>query len=142
MEIHAVGSAVMEAEIERLKTAQVKRKLVEPYVDPLREFSRVSRVEGMVRHWLTYPIEERKRLLKDQFVFVPQMDGETDAGFRDRMLERWRALSVIMQEESRMRVDDSGEWIQGSVEIATGALKLMFPAHEWKQKAPATTPEK
>lgn len=139
MEIHSVASAHIEAQIEELKKAQVKQKKVEPYVDPLREFARISRVEGMVRHWLTYPLDERKRLLKDQFTYVPQMEDETDKGFENRQLERWRALSVIIQEESRMR-PEANLWVQGSVEIAIGAMKLLFPNHKWNP-TPAT-PEK
>lgn len=139
MEIHSVGAAVIEAQIEELKRGHVKQKKVEPVTDPLREFSRISRVEGMVRHWLTYPLEERKRLLKDQFQFIPQMQDETEQGFENRQLERWRALSVIIQEESRMRRDENDEWVQGSVEIAIGAMKLLFPSHDW---TPKRTPSK
>lgn len=132
MELHSPALAVQEAQIEALKKAQVKQKKVEPYVDPLREFARISRVEGMVRHWLTYPLEERKRLIKDQFQFVAQMADEDDKGFTNRMLERWRALSVILQEESRMRFEN-GEWVQGSPEVAVAAMKLLFPHNDWKK---------
>ena len=141
MEIHSVAGAHIEAQIEALKKAQVKQKKVEPYVDPLREFARISRVEGMVRHWLTYPLDERRRLIKDQFQFVPQMTDENQTGFETRMLERWRALSVILQEESRMRYEN-GEWVQGSPEIATACLKLLFPYNEWKPKAVPPPAEK
>lgn len=134
MEIHSVAGAHIEAQIEALKKAQVKQKKVEPYADPLREFSRVSRIEGMVRHWLTYSVEERKRLLKDQFQFIPQMADETDDGFNNRMLERWRGLSVVIQEESRMRFE-KGEWVQGSPEVAIGVMKMLFPNHNWKTPA-------
>lgn len=141
MELHSVGSAVIEAEIERLKAGHVKQKTVEPYTDPLREFARISRVEGMVRHWLTYPLDERKRLLKDQYQFVPQQDGETNKGFENRQMERWRALSVIIQEESRPRFESDGQMVQGSAEIAIGAMKLLYPTRDWTPKTPAT-PEK
>ena len=134
MEIHSVATAHMESQIEALKKAQVKQKKVEPYADPLREFARISRVEGMVRHWLTYSIDERKRLLKDQFQFVPQLPDETDDGFNNRQLERWRGLSVIIQEESRLRHEKDG-WVQGSAEVAIGAMKLLFPNHTWKTPA-------
>jgi hypothetical protein len=139
MELHSVVLANQEAQIEALKKAQVKQKKVEPYTDPLREFARISRVEGMVRHWMTYPLDEKKRLLKDQFEFVSQMEGETDGGFNNRQLERWRALSVIMQEESRFRFE-AGAWVQGSPEIATACLKLLFPFHNWNPRPVA--PEK
>jgi hypothetical protein len=142
MEIHSVGSTVIEAEIDRLKQAHVVQKKVEPYADPLREFARISRVEGMVRHWMTYPLDEKKRLIRDQFEFVPQMTGETVAGFETRQLERWRALCVILQEESRLK-STNGVWAQGSVEIATACLKLLFPFNDWTPKVvPAVTPEK
>jgi hypothetical protein len=139
MELHSVVLANQEAQIEALKRAQVKQKKVEPYSDPLREFARISRVEGMVRHWMTYPLDEKKRLIKDQFEFVPQMEGETDGGFENRQLERWRALSVIMQEESRFRFEN-GAWVQGSPEISTACLKLLYPFHNWNPRPVA--PEK
>jgi hypothetical protein len=141
MELHSVVLANQEAQIEALKRAQVKQKKVEPYSDPLREFARISRVEGMVRHWMTYPLDEKKRLIKDQFEFVPQMEAETDSGFENRQLERWRALSVILQEESRMR-HENGAWVQGSPEIATACLKLLYPFHDWKPKAVLPPAEK
>jgi hypothetical protein len=141
MEVHSVATANIEAQMEKIKQAQVKQKKVEPYTDPLREFARISRVEGMVRHWMTYPLDEKKRLIRDQFEFVAQMEGETTSGFEARQLERWRALCVILQEESRMKLEN-GVWAQGSAEVATACLKLLFPFNDWKPKAPAVTPEK
>lgn len=149
MEIHSVQNATIEQQIDALKRAYRPAKRPEPFVDPIREFARVSRYEGMVRNWLTYPLEERKRLVRDSFGFIPRIQpdeqgrtvGETDQQHEDRQLERWRALSVIIQEESRVTYDADGKPRQGSPEVAIGALKQLFHAHDWKTKQ-APAPEK
>jgi hypothetical protein len=150
MEIHSVQNATIEQQIEALKQAHVPKKRPEPFVDPIREFARVSRYEGMVRNWLTYPVEERKRLIRDSFTFVPRIQpdeqgrtvGETDQQHQERQMERWRALCVVIQEESRVRLDENGNIIKGSPEVAIGALKHLFHDHSWKAPAPPATPEK
>jgi hypothetical protein len=132
MEMHSVAAANIAEQMEKIKKASRPSKQPEAFTDPIREFSRASRYEGMVRGWLTYPLEERKRLIKDSFSYQPQMEGETDGGFENRMLERWRALCVIMQEESRLRFDKvAQQFVQGSPEVATACLKLLYPTHEW-----------
>jgi hypothetical protein len=144
MEVHSVQERSIKAQIDKLKEQYVKPKAVQPFVDPIREFARVSRVEGMVRNWLTYPIEERKRLVRDAFGYIPRMLGDERSGrpaekeedFRNRQLERWRALCVIIQEESRADVG------VGSPEVAIGALKHLFPQYDWAPKPPAVEPEK
>ena len=135
MEVHEASKIGIQNYIEKLKEQHVAQKAPEPFVDPLREFARASRLAAMARGWLTYPIEERKRLIKSAFIFVPRntasTNPETEQQFANRMLERWRALNVIIQEESRAEAGNR------SAEVAIGALKLLFPEHEWKspQKA-------
>lgn len=137
MEVHEASKLGIQSYIDKIKEQHVERKKVEPFQDPIREFARASRVEGVVRGWLTYPIEERKRLIKSAFIFVPRNPGEPSKGikpeteqeFQNRQMERWRALCVIIQEESRAQAGNR------SAEVAVGALKLLFPEHNWKSPA-------
>ncbi len=134
----------MEEQIERLKREHVKPKPTDPFVDPIKEFSRASRVESMVRNWLTYPIEERKRIVVSAFTWHPRGKGnpatgeqpETEEAYQNRMLERWRGLCVVIQEESRVRLVD-GKPTQGSAEVAIVAFKHLFPGYDWKTKPQA-----
>jgi hypothetical protein len=135
MEIHAPQDASIKAQVDRLVKGYKKPAEPVQFQDPIREFNRVSRYEGTVRNWLTLPIDERKRIVKEAFDYVPQQPEEEKKEFENRQLERWRALSVIIQEESRVRLV-AGEFVKGSVEIAIGALKALFPEHDWKP-APA-----
>lgn len=144
MHIHSVGERVISDQIEALKKAHVKPVAARPFVDPIREFARASQVEGMVRGWLTYPIDERKRLIKTAFGYIPRNEGdehegrapESEEAYQARLMERWRALCVIIQEESRAKVGNR------CPEVAIGALKHLFPDYDWKTKAPVTPPEK
>ncbi len=130
MEIHAVGAKVNQDMIERLMAQEQKRKVARPFEDPIREFHRASQVEGIVRNWLTIPLEERKRLVKENFQWVPRGAEEREADFNNRRLERWRALCVIVQEESRAEVGVR------CAEVAIQALKLLFPEHAWPKPVP------
>ena len=128
MEIHSVGTKIIEDQIQKLKEQHVTKKGQDPFVDPIKEFSRASQKESMVRHWLTYPLEERKRLVRDSMRFVPRFKGderegrlpESEKDFDNRQLERWRTLNGIIQEESRAKPPVR------SVEVAIGALKQLF----------------
>jgi hypothetical protein len=136
MQVHSVGEKVIHDQIEALKAAHVKPKPSQPFVDPIKEFARASSKESMVRNWLTYPIEERKRLVRDSLRFVPRYNGsekegilpESQKDFDSRQLERWRSLCVIVQEESRAKPPNR------SVEVAIAALKQLFYDHDWKTK--------
>lgn len=144
MQVHSVQDQSIQAQIDKLKEQYVKPKPTQKFVDPIREFARASQVEGMVRQWLTYPIEERKRLIREAFGYIPRRMGDEREGrlpekeedFEARQLERWRALCVIIQEESRAKPGNR------CPEVAIGALKHLFPDYDWKFKAPATPPEK
>jgi hypothetical protein len=135
MQVHSVGNRVIEDQIAALKAAHVKQPRPDAFVDPIKEFARASNIESEVRNWLTYPIEERKRRVKDDFIFIPQMKGdiergvlpESDEAFQGRMLERWRGLCVVIQEESRAKPGNR------CPEVAIGALKQLFPDHDWKK---------
>ena len=126
----------MEEQIEKLKREYVKPKPSDPFVDPIKEFSRASKIESEVRNWLTYPVEERKRRVKDDFRFIPQMQGdpprgiqpESDLAYQGRLLERWRGLCVIIQEESRAKAGNR------CVEAAIGAFKQLFPDYKSPEK--------
>jgi hypothetical protein len=139
MHLHSVGQKVNDDMMEKLKEQYVKPTAVKPFVDPIKEFSRASTVESMVRNWLTYPIEERKRLVKDEFRFVPRYKGderegrlpESEKDYEARQLERWRGLNVVIQEESRAKAGNR------SPEVAIAALKQLFHEHNWKDPAPA-----
>jgi hypothetical protein len=143
MQIHSPQDVNITKQIEALKISQVKPKLTQAFQDPIKEFARASQVEGMVRNWLTYPIEERKRLVKGAFGFIPRQPGderegrlpETEAAFEARQLERWRGLNVVIQEESRARPGNR------CPEVAIAALKQLFPDHDWKSKQLATPPQ-
>ena len=139
MEVHEASKLGAAKFIEDLKKQSVvQQKVAEPFVDPIREFATASRVKSLASHWLTYPIEERKRIIKSQFGFIPRGVGDPDRGvaaesdraFNSRQMERWRALCVIIQEESRA---DAGN---RSPDVAIAALKLLFPEHDWKVPIP------
>lgn len=141
MDVHSVQDQSIQSQIDKLKQEYVKPKPVQPFVDPIKEFSRASQAESMVRNWLTYSLEDRKRLVRDTMKFVPRFKGdprdgrlpESEKDFEIRQLERWRSLCVVLQEESRTRTV-GGTTTQGSVEVAIGALKQLFYAHDWKTK--------
>jgi len=138
MEVHEASKAGFATFIEKLKEQSEPKRQIEAFQDPIREFARASKVESLVRQWLTYPIEERRRLIKSNFNFVPRYmgdpnigrPGESDRDYEARQMERWRALCVIIQEESRAQAGNR------SPEVAIGALKLLFPEHDWKPSAP------
>lgn len=140
MQIHSVGEKIIYDQIERLKAQHGKQPKPDAFVDPIKEFARASRIESTVRNWLTYPVEERKRRVKEDFTFIPRGKGdvtqriepEAEVAFELRQLERWRGLCVIIQEESRIRMVE-GKPVQGSVEVASGALKQLFYAADWKK---------
>ena len=144
MHLHSVGQKVNDDMMEKLKEQYVKPTAVKPFVDPIKEFARASSVESMVRNWLTYPIEERKRLVKDSFRYIALKPGDVEQGvlpesekdYAARQLERWRGLCVVIQEESRAKAGNR------SPEVAIGALKQLFPEYDWKAKAPAAPPLK
>jgi hypothetical protein len=136
--IHSVQGATIQGYIEKLKHQSTqKREVARAFEDPIREFARASQIEPMVRNWLTYPIEERKRLVKGAFGFIPRRMGderegvapETPEVFKARCQERWRGLNVIIQEESRAEAGNR------SFEVAVAALKQLFPEESQKQKA-------
>lgn len=134
MPIHSAVATIMDDQIRQLKEIPEKRKLAEPFTDPIREFHRASRVEGTVRQWLTYDIQTRRTHLENGFTFIPQQEGEKDENFRSRELERLRALWVIIQEESRAAAGIDADPENSSPEIAIAALKKLFPKH-WKKGA-------
>lgn len=126
MEVHSTAEAIQKAQIAQLKEIPEKRKLAEPFTDPIREFHRASRIEGTVRQWLTYTIEARQEMVARQFDFIPKSDAEKDADFRSRELERLRALWVIIQEESRAAAGIDANPENGSSVIALTAFKKLF----------------
>ncbi len=136
MQVHSVGEKIIRDQIDKLKEAHVKPKPTQAFVDPIKEFARASNLESEVRNWLTYPIEERKRRIKEDFSFIPRhrpdpatgYAGETEKDYETRQLERWRALCVIIQEESRAKAGNR------SVDVAVGALKQLFYDVDWKAK--------
>ena len=144
MELHEASKYGTQAFIEKLMSASKDTgKKAEPFTDPIREFSRASRIQSLVSQWLTYPIEERKRIIKGQFAFMPRQPGdpvtgrapETDQAFESRQMERWRALCVIIQEESRAKAGNR------SPEVAIAALKLLFPEYNWVTPVPVPPKE-
>ncbi len=134
MPTHSAVAAIMEDQMRQLKEIPEKRKLSEPFEDPVREFHRASHVEGTVRQWLTYTIEARQKNIENAFTFIPQQEGEKDSDFQSRERERWRALCVIIQEESRAALGIDADPANSSPEIAITALKKLFPGH-WKKGA-------
>jgi len=136
VEIHSVGNKVNDAMMAAVKQNHVKRDPGKPFQDPIREFHRASQVEGTVRNWLTLPVEQRKETVKT-FRPITQSPGEprqgiapeTDQNFEMRQLERWRALCVIVQEESRAVIQPKAG--TACPEVAIAALKLLFPDHSW-----------
>jgi hypothetical protein len=139
MEIHAAASRVTQSMIDQLKQQQVKREPGRPFTDPIREFHRASQVEGTVRNWLTLPLETRRDYVKNLIPCVRYpgepakgIAPETEQNFKIRVQERWRALCVIVQEESRADLEKKpDEPMRGSPEIAIVALKHLFPDHNW-----------
>ena len=141
MEIHAVGAKINEHMMDQLKQNHVKRVPDKPFQDPIREFHRASQVEGTVRNWLTLPVQQRIDQVKR---FQPITRGlgderqgiapETDQNFETRQLERWRALCVIVQEESRAVINPKVG--TACPEVAIAALKLLFPDHSWPKPLP------
>jgi len=139
MEVHEASKLGAARFIEDLKKQSVvQQKVAEPFTDPIREFSHASRIKGTVAAWLTYPIEERKRLIKSHFNFIPRGMGdpekgitpETDRAFNSRQMERWRALSVVIQEETRPDAANR------CPDIAIAALKLLMHDYDWKTPLP------
>ena len=138
MEIHSVQDQHISGQIRKLMQGAQKRVETRPFQDPIREFARASQTEGMVRGWLTYPVEERKKLVRSAFAFMPKYPGderegrlpESDEAYEARQLERWRGLCVVIQEESRAEAGNR------SPEVAIAALKQLFPDHDWKSKPP------
>lgn len=136
MEIHSVANKVNDSMMEQVKAVHVKRVPSQPFQDPIREFHRASQVEGTVRNWLTLPIEQRKQTVAT-FRPIKQFQGdpsrgetpESDRDFETRQLERWRALCVIVQEESRAVINPKAG--TACPEVAIQAVKLLFPDHPW-----------
>lgn len=136
MEVHSVGEKVIKDQMEALMKQSKPQKPTQAFVDPIKEFARASQMESMVRQWLTYPIEERKRLVRDSMRYIPRFKGderegrlpESEKDHDTRQLERWRALCVIIQEESRAKPPNR------SVDVAIAALKQLFYDHDWKAK--------
>src|SRR5512139_432861 len=103
MEVHEASKQGIAKFIEDLKENSGTPKQAPAFQDPIREFSRASKLEPLVRNWLTYPIEERRRLIKTNFNLVPRYQGDPSSGrpgeserdFEVRQMERWRALCVI-----------------------------------------------
>jgi hypothetical protein len=134
MEVHSAAAVVMKDQMDQLKEIPKKRQLPDPFEDPIREFHRASRVEGVVRNWLTYSLEARQEKIANEFGFYPQSATEKDEDFRSRELERLRALWVIIQEESRAAAGIDADPEKASSDIALTALKKCFPNH-WKAGA-------
>ena len=132
MEIHAPAAEADRLLLDSIKRNHVKQEPVKPFSDPIREFHHASQVEGTVRGWLTYPIEERKRLVKTYAMVPNRGENETEKGYEVRKLERWRGLCVIIQEESRAQAGNR------CPEVAIAALKYLFPDHDWKVKPEAS----
>ncbi len=126
--IHSSQSKVIEEQIAALNSAAKQQKAVEPFLDPIREFHRASQLEGTARNWLTLSIEQRKRIMEDRVFFLPKKDNEQEHDYKNRCLEDWRFLCVVIQEESRAPAGNQ------SPEVAIAALKRLFPNHPWGQK--------
>lgn len=140
MEVHSVAAQTIQAQIDQIKKGHVKTVPTRPFEDPIREFSRASNAVGTVRNWLTMSISDRKRFVRDSAPCIKwqasdDYPGETDSAFEGRKLERWRALCVIIQEESRPGGTNQ------SVEVAIGAIKQLFPDHEWGKATPPPIPK-
>lgn len=141
MEIHSVANKVNDSMMEQVKAVHVKRVPGQPFQDPIREFHRASQVEGTVRNWLTIPVEQRKETVKTfrpitRFLGEPSQGTapETEKDFETRQLERWRALCVVVQEESRAVINPKAG--TACPEVAIAALKLLFPDHSWPKPLP------
>lgn len=138
MEIHAPGAALLDSMMSQLKTQQRKEKLAAPFEDPIREFHKASRVEGLVSHWLTLSVDARKTAVA-KLVFTPRYLGdkhrhvepESEQAFETRKLENWRALMVVIQEETRAAMNP--DKFEHSAEVAIMALKLALPDHPWNK---------
>ena len=137
MEVHSPQEFSIQAQIDRLKEQHLVRKEVAPFEDPIREFAKASRLVAVASKWLTYPIEERKRIIKADFPPISRRQANPGMGIKEeserelegRRMERRRTLCVIIQEESRAQAGNR------SPEVAIAALKLLFPEHEWKAPA-------
>lgn len=142
MEMHSVGEKVNAEMMAQVQANHQKPVLARPFTDPIREFHRASQIEGTVRNWLTLDIERRKEYVKSlqpisRYMGEPArgVQPESKEAFENRQLERWRALCVIVQEESRAVIHPKvGE---SSPEVAIAALKLLFPDHPWPKPAEA-----
>jgi hypothetical protein len=128
MEVHSTVETIMKDQLDQLKEIPKKRKLAEPFQDPIREFHRSSLVEGTVRQWLTYTPEARQGMVDAKFEYIPQSPGEKDSDFRSRELERLRALWVIIQEESRAAAGIDAKPENSSAVVAMTAFKKLFPS--------------
>ena len=142
MEIHSVGAKVNADMMAQVQQNHQKPVLARPFTDPIREFHRASQIEGTVRNWLTLDTEARKEFTKRlvpclKYVGEPSrgIQPETDQAFEMRQLERWRALCVIVQEESRAVINPKAG--TPSPEVAILALKQLFPDHPWPKPAEA-----
>lgn len=132
MQIRSVATDAQAEFITELKQrhAEAKDKPVVPFSDPLREFASASLLSGTARGWLTLPIAERKRRIA-RMGFSPKnlgdpekgVEPETDRAYEARHLEEWRALCVVIQEESRAKAGNR------CPEVAIAALKFLFPEH-------------
>jgi hypothetical protein len=132
MEVHSTAEAIMKDQVAQLKELPKKRKLTEPFTDPIREFHRASLIEGTVRQWLTYTIDARKEMIVSKFEPIPKAEGEKDSDYRSRELERLRALWVIIQEESRAVAGIDAKPENGSEDVARIAFRKLFAAQKPK----------
>lgn len=129
MEIHSTATMATQAEVDRIKAAHKPVK-TETFADPVREFTRNYPLESTVRNWLTLPVEERKRLIRDDFRFIPRdKTGESESVFDQRMRDRRLALCLIIAEEARAQAGVR------SPEVAAGALKQLFPDHDFSGRS-------
>lgn len=138
MEIHAPAAGLMNNLLHQLKSQHENKKVAAPFEDPIREFSRAGKMEGLVRNWLSLSIENRKQYVAT-LVFTPRYMGdetrkiepESKQAYETRSLERWRALMGIIQEETRAAMNP--DKFTHSAEVAITALKLALPDHPWNK---------
>lgn len=136
MEIHAPAATLNDRMLSDLKAQHQKQKAVAPFEDPIREFHRAGSAEGMVRNWLTLSVEERRKQVAT-LAFRPRYMGdasrnvepESEQAYKNRIMERWRALMGIIQEETRAAMFP--EKFTHSAEVAITALKFAMPDHPW-----------
>lgn len=130
--IHSTAAKHIQTLVDRLKDNDSRRTAAKPFEDALREFSRSYPLQGTIRNWLTLPVEERKRFVKNDLQFIPQGKGdpannvkpEADAAFEQRQRDRRLALGIIIQEEARAKAGVR------SLEVAAGAFRQLFPDYE------------